>query len=500
MGRPTASRHAATAASFATTRADRQDAHRAARPQVSQRHLRRQRRAVDPVRRDLGLHRQALLVRRAEDGHDRDGAGQPAGLSGQHQQLAPTATTGCRWSACAARRSIWLGRCRASAAAWPSACRADEWLFPNINTGCVLKFNEQGEVLETLWDLGGVNHPMITSMREHRGYLYLGGIMNNRIGRYKIPGRRSRFRPVRAALGPASVIARAQAPGPNDCSAAATAAISVPVFDGALKPNRLTRAGGGGRRTRCARGSGKRRQVALRRRRRPRAALRRRRGDSQWHSARSTRSPRWPACLAAVSRSRSTAREVRVIGGPARRPKLDRRGRHGALNAVNALCATPTAACWQRTARRPQPSERWWHDLMELGRSGRLPRIRPRRRQRARDCRRARAMPSALLRPVTTAGCARAGRHRVVQMAERTGGRAVLEPAARLPVAHRARAGRRLLAHRLHLPHPAGRVRASRDGLSQAHDEGDRSAILDRAGAAPRATPSWSRCRARTSR
>jgi ribose transport system permease protein len=63
----------------------------------------------------------------------------------------------------------------------------DEWLFPNINTGCVLKFNEKGEVLETLWDLGGENHPMITSMREHRGHLYLGGIMNNRIGRYALP-------------------------------------------------------------------------------------------------------------------------------------------------------------------------------------------------------------------------------------------------------------------------------------------------------------------------
>ena len=62
----------------------------------------------------------------------------------------------------------------------------DEWLFPNINTGCVLKFNEQGEVLETLWDMGGENHPMITSMREHRGYLFLGGIMNNRVGRIKL--------------------------------------------------------------------------------------------------------------------------------------------------------------------------------------------------------------------------------------------------------------------------------------------------------------------------
>ena len=64
----------------------------------------------------------------------------------------------------------------------------DEWLFPNINTGCVLKFNEKGEILETMWDLGGENHPMITSMREHRGHLYLGGIMNNRVGRLKLEG------------------------------------------------------------------------------------------------------------------------------------------------------------------------------------------------------------------------------------------------------------------------------------------------------------------------
>ncbi|WP_097461132.1 ABC transporter permease [Mangrovitalea sediminis] len=62
----------------------------------------------------------------------------------------------------------------------------DEWLSPNINVGCVVKCNDQGEILEALWDRSGVNHPMITSMREHRGYLYLGGISNNRIGRYKL--------------------------------------------------------------------------------------------------------------------------------------------------------------------------------------------------------------------------------------------------------------------------------------------------------------------------
>lgn len=64
----------------------------------------------------------------------------------------------------------------------------DEWLYPNINTGCILRFAESGEILETLWDRGGENHPMITSMREHKGHLYIGGIFNNRIGRLKLDG------------------------------------------------------------------------------------------------------------------------------------------------------------------------------------------------------------------------------------------------------------------------------------------------------------------------
>ncbi|TNE35431.1 MAG: hypothetical protein EP348_08970, partial [Alphaproteobacteria bacterium] len=37
-----------------------------------------------------------------------------------------------------------------------------------------------------LWDRCAENHPMITSMREHKGWLYLGGITNNRIGRIRL--------------------------------------------------------------------------------------------------------------------------------------------------------------------------------------------------------------------------------------------------------------------------------------------------------------------------
>ncbi|WP_337092931.1 ABC transporter permease [Mesorhizobium argentiipisi] len=67
----------------------------------------------------------------------------------------------------------------------------DNWIFPNINTGCIVKFTPQGEVVETLWDLGGINHPMVTSMREHKGCLFIGGISNNRIGRYTLERGRS---------------------------------------------------------------------------------------------------------------------------------------------------------------------------------------------------------------------------------------------------------------------------------------------------------------------
>jgi ribose transport system permease protein len=64
----------------------------------------------------------------------------------------------------------------------------DEWLGPNLNYGCVVKFDEAGNILETFWDPTGISHASVTSIREHKGYLYLGGIENNRIGRIKLDG------------------------------------------------------------------------------------------------------------------------------------------------------------------------------------------------------------------------------------------------------------------------------------------------------------------------
>jgi ribose transport system permease protein len=62
----------------------------------------------------------------------------------------------------------------------------DEWLAPGLNHGCVLRFNEAGNILESYWDPTGISHSTVTSMREHKGYLYLGGLENNRIGRIKL--------------------------------------------------------------------------------------------------------------------------------------------------------------------------------------------------------------------------------------------------------------------------------------------------------------------------
>ncbi|MPV88440.1 ABC transporter permease, partial [Georgenia ruanii] len=62
----------------------------------------------------------------------------------------------------------------------------DDWVVPQWNVSCVAKFSESGEILKVLWDRGGKRHPMVTSMSEYNGFLYLGGLENNRIGRVQL--------------------------------------------------------------------------------------------------------------------------------------------------------------------------------------------------------------------------------------------------------------------------------------------------------------------------
>ena len=79
---------------------------------------------------------------------------------------------------------------------------------------------------------------MITSMREHRGYLYLGGIMNNRIGRYKLDGADPDFVQYDRRWGKSRMIAALQDLA-DRLLGRGDATITVPSFDGALKPNQI---------------------------------------------------------------------------------------------------------------------------------------------------------------------------------------------------------------------------------------------------------------------
>ncbi len=62
------------------------------------------------------------------------------------------------------------------------------WLFGNLNIGGVLKIDGGGRIVDALWDAPDGPLYMITSMREHEGSLYLGGVTNDKIGRLTLDG------------------------------------------------------------------------------------------------------------------------------------------------------------------------------------------------------------------------------------------------------------------------------------------------------------------------
>lgn len=64
----------------------------------------------------------------------------------------------------------------------------DSWLYPTMLMGCLVKFDADGNILDVLWDRQGGDHPQITSVREHKGKMFLGGFHNDRIGMFELPG------------------------------------------------------------------------------------------------------------------------------------------------------------------------------------------------------------------------------------------------------------------------------------------------------------------------
>ncbi|MFT4199259.1 ABC transporter permease [Gordonia sp. (in: high G+C Gram-positive bacteria)] len=62
----------------------------------------------------------------------------------------------------------------------------DNWVVPQLNVSCVIKFNDAGEILSVLWDKELEDYPMVTGVKEQNGFLYLCGVSNNRIGKAKL--------------------------------------------------------------------------------------------------------------------------------------------------------------------------------------------------------------------------------------------------------------------------------------------------------------------------
>jgi sugar lactone lactonase YvrE len=105
----------------------------------------------------------------------------------------------------------------------------------NINTGCVVKFDDQGRIFDALWDLGGVNHPMITSMREHKGSFYRRHLQQPDRP-LPHPRRRAGVDRQRRLLGSDGVIAAARR-AYDRFAGRGEAAVTVSAMDGALRPN-----------------------------------------------------------------------------------------------------------------------------------------------------------------------------------------------------------------------------------------------------------------------
>jgi ribose transport system permease protein len=85
------------------------------------------------------------------------------------------------------------------------------WLFGNLNIGGVLKIDGAGKIVDAFWDASDGPLYMITSMREHKGALYLGGVTKRQNRPLAAPGRRSGTGAVPQAIGGINDAPRARA-------------------------------------------------------------------------------------------------------------------------------------------------------------------------------------------------------------------------------------------------------------------------------------------------
>jgi sugar lactone lactonase YvrE len=94
---------------------------------------------------------------------------------------------GTFWLALFTVRNDRMDAMHPSALAKKVVSRLPRFLWPQPEPyGLVLALSESGEILRSLHDPGGRRLKEITSAREHGGFLYLGSLHNDRIGRYRL--------------------------------------------------------------------------------------------------------------------------------------------------------------------------------------------------------------------------------------------------------------------------------------------------------------------------
>ena len=339
-------------------------------------------------------------------------------------------------------------------------------------------------------------------MREHKGYLYVGGILNNRIGRYSIPGADPNWTGPRSYWGARH----------DRCSDALLdhlprrRRVTIPPMDGALRPNTAARRGA----IACCRcdGAGQSRagdggaSAVLQRQRASVAGPRRRRGRSG-RATSTRRSPRWPRSATGRPGDRPRRRRAscsRADGMTA----ASIAGRPAARLPDGARLRRSRHAARRQRLGRPSPLATGVVDLMQQGRE-RLG-LAHRSRRRRRDA----ASPSDLAFPygvlVAPSGGGWSSRRAGGTGWSRIAAAAAAAPSrcsptcraipARLAPAADGGAWLALFAPRNRLD----RVRAARGRLPRRMMREVDRALLDRAGAAVRRAASSSRCRAAASR
>ena len=367
----------------------------------------------------------------------------------------------------------------------------DEWMYPNINTGCVAPLRRDRPDHRD-----AVGSRRREPSDDHLDARAQGPPLHRRHPQQphrpaEARGRRRRLDGPAILLGAAMIGGLARAL--DNLLGRGEAAVTVPPLDGALRPEPHARRGGvavPARRRRLPRGRrGRARRVGGQRGLRPRrgrrvAAPRRLRGGHRLPCRRSATTG-WPSrSPTARSSSRAAASTAAAIA-PA-----------PMLRCITAMAVSGTRSLSSRTARRPTAPPTGSATSCERNASGSIWRIdlesgastqhRRRARLAGRPCGRWRG--PRLLRGLE----APAGQDRSCRSGQAAG--APCRP-ARLSRPDRAGRGR-LLAGGVRAAQPARRVRAARARLPQAHDGRGAAAVLGGAEAAGPAAASTSRCRA----